>query len=126
MNEDSELYNFITNENNYLDFANEIIYYTGLNQKSKSYGVLKLIEGRLLEAFKDLDKIIDVRELSNLPVKELLISLKDSESVTEKIESIKIAEDERDIILDDTLVTDDSTTHVKERKTDLKRTLFTT
>ncbi|MBG9455914.1 hypothetical protein ABE61_18115 [Lysinibacillus sphaericus] len=120
MNEDSELYNFITNENNYLDFANEIIYYTGLNQKSKSYEVLKLIEGRLLEAFKDLDKIIDVRELSKLPVKELLISLKDSESVTEKIESIKISEDERDIILDDTLVTDDSTTYVKERKNRFK------
>lgn len=31
MNEDSEIYNFITNENNYLGFANEIIYYTGLN-----------------------------------------------------------------------------------------------
>ncbi|MEF3353135.1 metallophosphoesterase [Paenibacillus sp. GYB006] len=120
MNEDKALFNYITDESNYLDFANEIIYYTGLNQKTKSYDILKLVEKRMLESFEEIDKIVDIDKLSSLPVRELLTNFKDDEKVSEKIESMKLSEDEKDIILDDHITTNDSSGYTKIRSNKIK------
>lgn len=120
MNEDKELFDFITNEANYLDFSNEIVYYTGLNQKTKSYEILKLVEERMLDSFKQLDRIIDIDNLSNLPVKDFLTNFKEDDSVSEKIESMKLSEEEKDIILDNEIVSDDSSGYTKIRKNKIK------
>lgn len=120
MNEDKELYDYITHEDNYLDFSNEIVYYSGLNQKTKSYTVLKLIEDRMLDSFKEIDKFIDINELSNLPVREILQNIKEDESITDKVESMKLSEGEKDVILDDEIIVDDSSGYQKVRKKNIK------
>ncbi|MGG3284398.1 metallophosphoesterase [Paenibacillus solani] len=120
MNEDKELFDFITHENNYLSFSNEIVYYTGLNQKTKSYDILKLIEKRLLNSFKEIDNIVDIDKLSNLPVREILANFKDDDAVSEKIESMKLSEEEKDVILDNDIIVDDSSAYKKTRKNYIK------
>lgn len=101
MQEDKELFDFIVCEENYLEFTNEIIYYTGLNQKNKSFEVLKIVESRLLEAFKEIDEIIDLAELAQLPIEETIFSEIDDGNVSQKVEKLKLSEEEKDIILDE-------------------------
>lgn len=101
MNEDREFFNFVTSPKNYLEFPNEIIYYTGLNQKAKSYEVLKIIEGRLLDSFKEIDEIVDINDLASLPVNEIFTKLiKEDNAVPQKIQQLKLSDEDKDVMLD--------------------------
>ncbi|SDR12547.1 metallophosphoesterase [Virgibacillus salinus] len=115
MDEDRDLYDYIMDKSNYLTFSNEVIYYTGLNQKKKSYEVLKLVEERLLDSFTEIDKVVDLEQLASLPVKELLSEISKNENVTEKVNEVKLSEEEKDLILDGKSE-DDEKTYVKKKK----------
>lgn len=100
MSEYEDVYQFIISENKYLDFLNEITFYAGLNQKNQSYKLLKIFEERLIKSFEEIDKLINITEICELPVKEMLQEAVLNQDFSTKLEKMKLTDDEKDTILD--------------------------
>lgn len=115
MEEDNIFFEHILDEKNYLDFTNEIIYYTGLNQKKKSFEVLKIIEERLLKNFKEIDNIVNLDDISILPIEEVLFTDFKNGVIHDRVAELKLSEEEKDVILDEK---DEylEGNHIKQRK----------
>ncbi|AMR05739.1 metallophosphoesterase [Bacillus thuringiensis] len=121
MAEDESLYDKILSKTNYLDYINEITYFTGLNQKRKSYEILKIIEERLLESFQEIDEIIDIREISRLPVKEVIFSAIEEGNIKTNLKEVKLSDEEKDILLDAKDEKPAELSHIKDnRKEEVK------
>ncbi|WP_345239581.1 metallophosphoesterase [Pontibacillus salipaludis] len=114
--EDIRIYEFITSEENYLNFKNEITFYAGLDQKNKSYDLLKIVEGRLIESFEDIDREIDIDEIVNMPIKELFSDSIEKDEVKERLQESKLNSEEKDAILDPSSDKEDS--HLIDKNAD--------
>lgn len=100
MLDNPDVYDYFLSEDQYLKYFNEIVYLAGLDQKRLSYQTLKVIEKRLLDSFKECDEIVEIEELGNYPVRSLICESFKDENVAQKLQELKLRDEEKDRILD--------------------------
>ncbi|WP_026693840.1 metallophosphoesterase [Peribacillus kribbensis] len=99
MEENREFREFVLSETNYLDFKNEIVYLTGLQRRNLN--VIQLLEQRLLEAYEEVKGLSKIEDFTKLPIEELLTNKLRRDDLKEKLNKIKISEQEKDKMLDE-------------------------
>lgn len=99
MEDNQEFSTWALAEERYLNFANEIVYLTGLNRKRLD--LLKLIESRLLSSFADIDPLVDLEQLSTMQTLDVLPKLIRGDNAREEIAAMAMTDDEKDVALDD-------------------------
>ena len=99
MPENKEFRDFILEEDKFLSFSNEIVYYTGLNRKSLD--ILILLESRVLSAFERFEDIIDINEITKINLNENFTKELTADTLKSKVKENQLSAEEKDNILED-------------------------
>lgn len=98
MEENKDFREYVLQEQNYLDFQNEIVYLTGLQRRNKN--IIDLLEQRLLKASQYIEEMI-IADFSNIPIEQLLTNKLRKSDLTEKLNRLNVTEKEKDELLDE-------------------------